>query len=36
MHPDVVAIFQKWGFAWGGFWSPRPDPMHFELARIIQ
>lgn len=35
MHPDVVAIFQKWGFAWGGLWS-RPDPMHFELARIIQ
>ena len=35
MHPDVVAIFQKWGFDWGGTWS-RPDPMHFELARIIQ
>jgi hypothetical protein len=35
MHPDVVAIFQKWGFTWGGAWS-RPDPMHFELARIIQ
>ena len=35
MHPDVVAIFQKWGFTWGGVWS-RPDPMHFELARIIQ
>ncbi len=35
MHPDVVAIFQKWGFAWGGAWS-RPDPMHFELARVIQ
>lgn len=35
MHPDVVAIFQKWGFMWGGTWS-RPDPMHFELARIIQ
>lgn len=35
IHPDVVAIFQKWGFTWGGVWS-RPDPMHFELARIIQ
>lgn len=35
MHPDVVTIFQKWGFTWGGVWS-RPDPMHFELARIIQ
>lgn len=35
MHPDVVRIFQKWGFNWGGFW-PRPDPMHFELARIVR
>lgn len=35
MHPTVVEIFQKWGFNWGGFWS-RPDPMHFELARIVQ
>ena len=35
MHPDVVRIFEKWGFAWGGWWS-RPDPMHFELARIVR
>ena len=35
LHPEVVATFEKWGFAWGGRWS-RPDPMHFELARIIQ
>ena len=35
MHPTVVQIFQKWGFNWGGVWS-RPDPMHFELARIVQ
>ena len=35
MSPDVVAIFNKWGFAWGGAWST-PDPMHFELARLIQ
>jgi hypothetical protein len=35
MHPEVVQIFQKWGFNWGGVWS-RPDPMHFELARIVQ
>lgn len=33
--PRVVAIFERWGFRWGGRWS-RPDPMHFELARIIQ
>ena len=32
---DVVAIFKKWGFAWGGDWS-YTDPMHFELARIVR
>ncbi len=31
----VVRTFEKWGFAWGGRWSP-PDPMHFELARLLQ
>lgn len=30
----VVAVFKKWGFAWGGDWA-RPDPMHFELAGIL-
>lgn len=35
MDPSIVAIFQKWGFNWGGYWSP-PDPMHFEMARLIQ
>jgi hypothetical protein len=35
MDPRVVEIFEKWGFAWGGRWST-PDPMHFELARLIQ
>ena len=35
MDPAVVQIFQKWGFAWGGAWA-RPDPMHFELARIVR
>lgn len=35
MHPTVVQIFQKWGFAWGGWWA-QPDPMHFELARIVR
>ncbi|HEV2755833.1 MAG TPA: M15 family metallopeptidase [Actinomycetota bacterium] len=34
MDPRVVAIFEKWGFVWGGRWS-RPDPMHFELGRLI-
>ena len=32
---QVVAIFKKWGFAWGGDWS-YTDPMHFELATIVQ
>ena len=31
----IVEIFEKWGFEWGGRWKPRPDPMHFELARLI-
>lgn len=35
MHPEVVRIFQKWGFAWGGTWA-WTDPMHFELARIVK
>ena len=32
---QVVAIFKKWGFAWGGDWS-WTDPMHFELASIVK
>jgi hypothetical protein len=35
MDEQIVAIFEKWGFAWGGRWS-EPDPMHFELARLVQ
>lgn len=34
MDRAVVAIFKRWGFAWGGDWS-YTDPMHFELARIV-
>jgi len=30
----VVAIFKRWGFAWGGDWN-YTDPMHFELQRIV-
>lgn len=33
--PRIVEIFEKWGFEWGGRWE-RPDPMHFELVRLIQ
>ncbi|MDP3969039.1 MAG: M15 family metallopeptidase [Nocardioides sp.] len=31
----VVAIFKKWGFAWGGDWS-YTDPMHFEMAALVE
>jgi hypothetical protein len=31
---QVVAIFQRWGFTWGGTWH-YTDPMHFELNRIV-
>ena len=34
MDPRVVAVFEKWGFRWGGRWS-RPDGHHFELAALI-
>lgn len=35
MHPVVVQIMKKWGFAWGGDWA-YTDPMHFELERIVR
>jgi hypothetical protein len=35
MDPGVVAIFKKWGFRWGGDWKQTPDPMHFELASLL-
>jgi hypothetical protein len=34
INREVVAIFEKWGFTWGGIWH-YTDPMHFELNRII-
>ncbi|KQT90863.1 hypothetical protein ASG49_14135 [Marmoricola sp. Leaf446] len=33
MDRQVVAIFKRWGFAWGGDWN-YTDPMHFELAKL--
>ena len=35
MDRQVVAIFKKWGFAWGGDWS-YTDPMHFEMAKVVR
>jgi hypothetical protein len=31
----VVAIFKKWGMAWGGDWS-WTDPMHFEMNAVVR
>jgi hypothetical protein len=34
INRQVVAIFQSWGFTWGGVWH-YTDPMHFELNRLV-
>lgn len=31
--PEVIAIFKQHGFAWGGEFKSRHDPMHFQFAR---
>ena len=31
---ELVPIFERHGFCWGGTWS-RPDGMHFEIAKLI-
>lgn len=30
----LVPIFKAWGFAWGGDYKHRLDPMHFEMAEL--
>jgi D-alanyl-D-alanine carboxypeptidase len=35
MDPQVVQIFKKWGFAWGGDWH-YTDPMHFEMDAVVR
>lgn len=32
---ELVPIFEKWGFRWGGYFR-RGDGMHFEVAQIIK
>lgn len=34
MNPQVVQIFESWGFTWGGTWH-FTDPMHFEMNRLV-
>lgn len=31
---ELVPIFERHGFCWGGRWQTRPDGMHFELAEL--
>lgn len=33
--PRLIEAFERWGYRWGGVFYP-PDPMHFELAGIMQ
>ncbi len=32
---ELVAIAEEHGFYWGGFFSSRPDGMHFEAAKVL-
>ena len=34
MDRRVVAVFESWGFTWGGHWR-YTDPMHFEANAIV-
>ena len=34
MDPEVVRIFKRWGFRWGGDWA-YSDPMHFEIGALL-
>jgi hypothetical protein len=34
MDRRVVAVFEEWGFTWGGDWR-YTDPMHFEANAIV-
>src|SRR5262249_19633887 len=32
---ELVPIFEKHGFLWGGTFTHKPDGMHFEVARFV-
>lgn len=34
MPEEVIEIFEAHGWTWGGRWKTRPDPMHFQAARV--
>jgi hypothetical protein len=35
LAPEIVAVFRRWGFSWGGTWTV-PDGMHFEWVSLPQ
>jgi hypothetical protein len=36
MPDNVEAVARRWGFGWGGRYSRKPDPMHFEFIGSVQ
>ena len=36
MPDNVEAIANRWGFAWGGRYPTKPDPMHFEFLASME
>jgi peptidoglycan hydrolase-like protein with peptidoglycan-binding domain len=35
MPKEAEAIAKRWGFRWGGVYTTKPDPMHFEFIGSI-
>lgn len=36
MPDNVEKIATRWGFAWGGRYTTKPDPMHFEFVASVE